>query len=338
MARSLRASIDGVKTAELALKRKGWTQDYVAGGARCNRQTVGNFFARRPVEKRLFQAICIELGLEWGTIAEPEAGGEQARQLSSIDELVQAVRSIIRANVLKRYGTMRVLDMEQSIGLDDIYTNVNILEKITGRRRLDLNQLKNINVENFERFGLSNVQEKRVPGIEAVEAHQNLLILGKPGAGKSTFLKHLTLQCVGEKFQTERIPVFVTLKDFAEATDQPSLLDYLKQIFSSYGVAPDVKVKTGLLESLLNWNETSVEQLLRHGRLLILLDGLDEVRETDSTRVLQQIQSFADQYDQNQLVMTCRIAAKEYIFKQFTEVEIADFTDEQIASFAYTPL
>ena len=33
--------------------------------------------------------------------------------------------------------------------------------------------------------------------------------------------------------------------------------------------------------------------------------------------------------------MTCRIAAREYTFEQFTEVEIADFNDEQIAQFAH---
>jgi len=40
------------------------------------------------------------------------------------------------------------------------------------------------------------------------------------------------------------------------------------------------------------------------------------------------------QYDANTFVVTCRIAAKEYIFEQFTEVEFADFEDKQIAEFA----
>ncbi|MFM6003302.1 MAG: NACHT domain-containing protein, partial [Sphaerospermopsis kisseleviana] len=39
-------------------------------------------------------------------------------------------------------------------------------------------------------------------------------------------------------------------------------------------------------------------------------------------------------FQQNQFVMTCRIAAKEYTFEKFTEVEVADFNQEQIVSFA----
>jgi predicted NACHT family NTPase len=61
---------------------------------------------------------------------------------------------------------------------------------------------------------------------------------------------------------------------------------------------------------------------------------LDEVRDADSSRVLRQIQEFLQQFSQNQFVITCRIAAREYTFEQFTEVEIADFDDEQIADFS----
>ena len=336
MARSLRASITGIKTAEAAFKRKGWTQEYLAGICRCTRQVVGNFFARRAVQSDLFQAICTELGLEWGEIAEAEAVGKTVNKPSSIDELVGTVREVIRESIQQRHGTMRVLDMSQPIGLDDIYTNVNILEKITARRRLEVDELlklHNVGLHDFERFSLSGV-ERCIPGIKAVETHSRLLILGKPGSGKTTFLKHLAIQCISGNLYVERIPAFVTLKDFAEATDQPSVLAYLQQLFSSYGLAADLTVKTGVLQSLLAWNETSVEQLLRNGRLLVLLDGLDEVRASDANRVLRQIRDFADQFAQNQIVLTCRIAAREYTFEKFTEVEIADFDDDQITSFA----
>ena len=73
--------------------------------------------------------------------------------------------------------------------------------------------------------------------------------------------------------------------------------------------------------------------LLQTGRLVIFLDGLDEVRREDSSRVIKQIQKIADRHPQNQYIITCRIAAKEYTFQGFTEVEVADFAPEQIAAF-----
>lgn len=160
------------------------------------------------------------------------------------------------------------------------------------------------------------------------------MILGKPGAGKTTFLKHLAIQCVEGRFKPTLVPVFITLKDFAEALGQPSLLEYLIQLFASYGVESDTKVKTGLLTKLFDNYSTAVELFLNQGRVLVLLDGLDEVRESDNSRVLKQIQSFANQFRKNPFIITCRIAAKGYTFEQFTEVEVADFDNEQIETFS----
>ncbi|WP_335100929.1 NACHT domain-containing protein [Nostoc sp.] len=201
-----------------------------------------------------------------------------------------------------------------------IYSNINILEKITGRRRLDISELvQDIDPDDFERFGLNKVKEKRVPGLEAVQRHNKLMVLGKPGAGKTTFLKYLAMQCIEGQYLTNRVPLFITLKDFAEAPKQPDVLKYIAQQLSSCGV---------------NNANLRADQLLKEGKALVLLDGLDEVREEDTKRVLRQIRDISDHFYTNQFVITCRIAAKEYTFESFTEVEVADFDEEQIGIFA----
>ena len=74
--------------------------------------------------------------------------------------------------------------------------------------------------------------------------------------------------------------------------------------------------------------------LLETQRVLLLLDGLDEVRQEDGRCVIDEMQEFADRYDGNHFAITCRIAAREYTFQGFTEVEMADFDDEQVRAFA----
>jgi len=54
----------------------------------------------------------------------------------------------------------------------------------------------------------------------------------------------------------------------------------------------------------------------------------------DIQRVLQSLRSFSKQFYFNHFVITCRIAAREYSFEQFLEVEVADFDESQIATFA----
>jgi predicted NACHT family NTPase len=238
-----------------------------------------------------------------------------------IDGLVQEVRNKVSSNIQKCCGTMRVLDMEQPITIDSIYTSVNILEKISRNQRLSIDELlEGCDLENFDRHRLGRVEQKRIPGLKAVERHNKLLILGKPGAGKTTFLKWLALQCNAGKLHRNRVPIFVTLKEFVESTGKPTLLNFIANQFKECG---------------LENTRSAVEQILQAGRALVLLDGLDEVRAEDHDRLLNAICYAYRQFDTNQFVMTCRIAAKEYTFEQFTEVEVADFDSQQIADFAY---
>jgi predicted NACHT family NTPase len=61
---------------------------------------------------------------------------------------------------------------------------------------------------------------------------------------------------------------------------------------------------------------------------------LDEVLEVHHDRVLGEIEAFAQCYGESHVIITCRIAAQEYVFQQFTDVEMANFSDEQILDFA----
>lgn len=331
---SIAACPNGIEKAKQALKRKGLSRQKLAGYKDCNlsRSTIDNFFKGKAVNSDSFVNICEVLELDFDEIAgisqiseRSAPRNESLTETINIDELVQTVRDKISPYIEERCNTMRVLDMAQPIGLDDIYTSVNILEKISGRRRVSsVEELtKNVSVENFERFSLGGVKEERVPGLEAITKCSKLMILGKPGAGKTTFLKHLALKCMKGGFEENRIPLFFTLKDFAEAPNQPNLFSYLIEIFVKYNITTNT-------DAGIN----SIEQLLKQGKLLVLLDGLDEVRETNNARILKQIQYFTNDYSKNQFVITCRIASREYTFQQFTEVEIADFNLEQIKSFS----
>ncbi|MEH2227461.1 NACHT domain-containing protein [Nostoc sp.] len=241
-----------------------------------------------------------------------------------IDALVQEIREQVKPNIKEKCGTMRVLDMDQPVELTGergIYTNVNILEKTTKRRRVKIGQLlQKFDREDFDHFGLHEPSEKRVPGLKAVQHHNKLMVLGKPGAGKTTFLKYLAMHCIEGQFLTNRVPVFIILKDFAQDPKQLDILQYITQQLFICGIQ-NSSVKT--------------EQLLRQGKVLVLLDGLDEVREEDTKRILWQTRNISEQFHTNQFVITCRIAAQKYTFEQFTEVEVADFDEEQIAIFAH---
>jgi len=322
--RSFKLSKEGIRKSSRVLKSKNWSQGYLASHVCLSSSTIHKFFAGKPVDRTNFLLICDALALELQEVVDssPEAEIEPDNKKQDIsidiDALVLEVRKKIRNNIVTRCGTIRVLDMSHPIGLNDIYTKVNILEKITGRRHKEIPELlQECNPEDFDRFGLSRITEERVPGLDAVKKYVKLMLLGKPGAGKTTFLKHLSIKCIMGDVLDKLVPIFVTLKDFAEAANQVSLLEYINQQLAESGVT-----------------STQIANLFSWGRALFLLDGLDEVQEKDTLRTLKEIHELSDKLNDNHFVITCRIAAKEFTFEKFTEVEVADFDEEQIQTFA----
>ncbi len=280
-------------------------------------QTTQQFFAGQPVERQIFIHICSHLKLKWRDILDVDF-------LKVLVLVVPQVRLLYYAKIQDLCGTLRILDVARSIDLDELYVHVNILNEPNSYARLelsDLPQVYNSQTDEFDRFVLGKVRQARVPGLDAVLRHHKLMLLGKPGAGKSTFLQHIAIRCNQGDFQTDRVPIFIRLKTFAEDagdTGNFSLLHYISQEFNSYGIAePSV-----------------IEKILKYGKALILLDGLDEVSEDNGDEVVIQIRRFCDKYYKNQFITTCRIAAFEYRLPGFTDVEIADFDDKQIKDFA----
>jgi predicted NACHT family NTPase len=312
-----RASEGGMKKAENAFKISGQSKAGLAAISGVSRTTLNNFFAGKSVNCPKFQSICKELKQDWRSIADLETA-EVETATPEIDTLVQTIRQQVSADILERCGKMKILDMEQPIEYSDIYTDVNILEKIPGRSRLEFAEvLVGCQSKDFDRhrFEFGRAQGKRLPGLKAVDEYSKLMILGKPGAGKTTFMKRLAMLCIHGNFQGQRVPIFVTLKEFAEFEGKPGILEYIDRQWSSCGVIE------------------SAETLLSNGHALVLLDGLDEVRDVDHDQVLAVIKDFSRQYRECLIVITCRIAAREYIFDNFTDVEVADFSTEQIGEF-----
>jgi predicted NACHT family NTPase len=245
----------------------------------------------------------------------------------AIDALVKQARKAIRRIIRVQCGTMRVLDMQHPIeltGENGIYTDVNILKGLTRNRSAEDVLQGSLNNQILDNpLGLSNEVE-RLSGLEVVRQYSRLLVLGKPGAGKTTFLKYLAMQCIAGKVQKNKVPFFVNLRDFARDNQQRNIVEYLA------GSLPSDLIK---LSEGRNPVEI-VKLLLQKGRCLILLDGLDEVRREDTSRIDQEIGNAADEFDRSRFVITCRIAAKEYVFQRFTEVEVADFDPHQVHTFA----
>jgi hypothetical protein len=143
-----------------------------------------------------------------------------------------------------------------------------------------------------------------------------LLVLGRPGSGKSTFMKYIMLQSVCGKLAKKQIPIFVNLNDFAQ--QNTSIFEFIVNEFNICGLPSAAPF---------------VETILSAGRCLIVLDGLDEVKELAQNDVIKQIINLSEKYAENQYVISCRTAAYNFYFSKFTDVEVAEFGEKEIRQF-----
>jgi predicted NACHT family NTPase len=323
--RSLQASPAGVKQAKKAFTDKGWTQENLAGEVNLKtRQPVWRFFTGRPIERYTFIEICSVLELNWREIAaNPPAELSEPEEQTGInlDALVKKVRSQRQDKIQDQCGTIELLDISHPIKIDDIYIDVNILEEIASQQWLEISDLPNPTSKEFDRVGLGEISQKQIPGMRAVETYSKLRVLGKPGCGKTIFLQHLAIQCDRGNFAANLVPIFITLRDFADDSKEIgtfSLLNYIHTEFITCGIS----------------EQSATETLLLEGRVLLLLDGLDEVLDRDNNAVLKEIRRFSEKYPKNLFIVTCRTAGKTFNLRRFTDVEIAPFTQSQIVAFA----
>ncbi|WP_008314652.1 NACHT domain-containing protein [Leptolyngbya sp. PCC 6406] len=326
--RSLEASPAGIQRAKRAFALKGWTQENLAGEINLKtRQPIWRFFTGQPVDRQVFMDLCQVLDLDWREIAEnPPAefldpGESLELQPLTIDELVAEVRSQHHDTIQHQCGILQLLDIRHPVNIDDIYVDVNILEAVANQQFLEVSALNNLDPADFNRMGLGIIEQPQIPGVEAVKNYGKLRVLGKPGIGKTTFLQHLAVQCNQGDFAPEQVPIFIVLRAFAEAAKRQndfSLFNYIYQTL----------VRSGLSDP------TQLERLLVEGRVLVLMDGMDEVLNQDINTIIREIRGFSDKYHRNRFVVSCRTAAQKLALHGFTDVEIAPFSAAQITTFA----
>lgn len=367
-ARSLKLSIDGKRQVDLVLTGKAWRDAELAEAIEASEQTAEKFRLGRKVDRKYFVKFCKALGIDWATVAEseslpaPNSGGAEpvekiisttaenlqqnsndaqgvqvqgsettivgqtvnvyqgsaqevtavpSSALATVDE--EKIRQHCREKILRNYSKIRLLS-GQEIGVDQLYVDVWLLDRSprTFQRSAD-KMLETFDLRN-DRLGLGD-RIQRNPGFDIANRDSKLLILGKPGSGKTTFLKHLAVDWCNGKFRPNLIAIFIEFRQICDG--KWSLLDE---------IGKEVQIQ----------DKEQVEVLLKNGKLLIVMDGFDEVpTQSLRTQVQNQLRQVAKDYSKNCFIMTCRTQIMQGIPDGFASVEVADFNINQVQGFVY---
>lgn len=150
-----------------------------------------------------------------------------------------------------------------------------------------------------------------------------LAVIGVPGSGKTTLLRH-TARVVSRNRRNHRsVPILLYLRDHAAAIVARGwvpLPDLVRSTLGRYG--PDEPP---------GW----LEQRLRDGNCVVLLDGLDEVaRQEDRSHVAEWVERQTKQYPGNDFVITSRPHGyRSAAIDGAVVVQVRSFSEEQVIRF-----
>jgi hypothetical protein len=124
----------------------------------------------------------------------------------------------------------------------------------------------------------------------AVDDYHQFIIVGDPGAGKSTTLRHIAAQAMERRLDSTAhpLPLWINLGSSANPPDAHELIGYW---WDYHGIPGDPQT------------------MLNNNRVWLFLDGLNEMPEQKASREqrAQSIKALLHQYPDMRAVVTCRV-------------------------------
>ncbi|MEM9216400.1 MAG: NACHT domain-containing protein [Cyanobacteria bacterium P01_F01_bin.150] len=319
--------------------------------------TVNAFFNQKPVDESSFHKICLSLRLNWKQVSSANLDSDVLNDQSSTQEqseegLLMQVQQHCRQKILEQHSRMRLLSGKE-IGVDQLYVDVWVLKKPESRYfQQPESLLRNFDIKK-DRLALGK-RIQRNPGFEIATNNSKLIILGKPGSGKTTFLKHLAIDWCKGKFLPNSIAILIELRkiqdsewsiwneidqimgleNWEEFIDLKKRINSLKRQKSIENIKKNEDFDLQIKELQSQLNSVPLHSFLQQGKLLVLMDGLDEAATNTLRHNIQdQLREASQEYPKNNFILTCRTQIMKLIPGGFTSVEVADFSPNQVRQF-----
>lgn len=173
------------------------------------------------------------------------------------------------------------------------------------------------------------------------ESPGHFVILGQPGAGKTTSMKYLCyLLLHDDSYHTDRFafPIVIKLRDIQKQDTDGASSILLEEIYSVLGFSIRIPGKTppkerGELERRIR--NVLTLNVLNELRVLLVLDGFDELpSEQHRNDVLIDIRQLAVNLSNSTMIVTSRSGDFVYSIDNAHKFEIASLSDSQIEIYA----
>jgi predicted NACHT family NTPase len=197
-----------------------------------------------------------------------------------------------------------------------------------------------------------NVYDEKLDKIsedEILNSGDNILLIGAPGAGKTTTLKRLIIKYLTEisAYDKSGFPILVRLRDIpTDATLSKYILDMFGIKYEDRLIKTVKKIKTkgkdGKVSSKTQITEKIVTHVgdtpinifipkfLNHTEALLLLDGLDEIEKSIQGNIFREIENIGLKLTKSKILLTVRKSELNKIIDNFSIFEVAPLAFHQV--------
>lgn len=265
----------------------------------------------RETKENWGQLIGADIAAEIGRVLE-----QQGERVSSCEQNHYLESLIGQANKLRDLPSLS--DTQVDVTVEEVFTGLTLKNVVKHKDQSLADALFCQNLENVASRHEKEDECRPVGALEAMGVAERIVILGKPGYGKSTLVDHaatqLALNCLGRQIDPKLMPGW-------ELADKPLpvriVLRYLAANLSAggRGQAGDIwdYVEKVLLPGYgCKESFPGLRQSLIEAGGVIFFDGLDEVSEADTnkrTRIVEAIEAFAEPLKKCRVIVTCRTYA-----------------------------
>lgn len=180
--------------------------------------------------------------------------------------------------------------------------------------------------------------------------NRNLIILGQPGAGKTTSVKHIcqTLLHKDNAYPNFNIPIVIRLRELINSNNREGDT-ILEKLFEILGLIVIIEKKNKKKNGDYETNKIEirkdsvnkhkdkilkiVSELLDELGVLLILDGLDEVPEKIRNQILTDIRQLSISLTKSRFILTSRLGEFHYSIENASEYELCPLNDKQIEQF-----
>lgn len=233
---------------------------------------------------------------------------------------------------------VKILEMPRQLDLSNVYVRLRLYQQRSNATGLPVELIgAEATQDPLQLLRASkNWLERRVNNAiepeSALHTYRKCVIVGDPGAGKTTLLKYLTLRAASEQsssLPSGILPIHVGLNAYVNS-HYSNLFDFIISQWEKYEIS-DLQARP------------LIEQYLREGKVLLLLDALDEtlkgktlaVAENSYMTVHRAITTFVNNYPSIYVAVTSRAAGyrARLPLSGFTELEVLEFRPQDTAAF-----